>query len=235
MHASRDRRPARGAGLGRRSRRGAAAPRHRAGRRESPISVGAVDAGRSGVLRRRRRPRAGGLRDRRHGRDSREREVDWDLSPPASAGPFAPGNPVTKAPAARSFEVRHVQLARAAFAAIAAIMVTFSPDHSSVDRALDLQRLRARDRPRAARGRMARLPGRRALADRRCSASISVIAGLAGGIAQLRNDTMFFVIVIAWALLSRSHRDDHGRTGSARAASRAAEDGCRVAPSRATA
>ena len=39
---------------------------------------------------------------------------------------------MTKAPAARSFEVRHVQLARAAFAAIAAIMVTFSPDHSSV-------------------------------------------------------------------------------------------------------
>ncbi|MEV8267642.1 acyl-CoA synthetase [Microbacterium sp. NPDC076911] len=31
-----------------------------------------------------------------------------------------------------TFEVRHVQLARAAFAAIAAVMITFSPDHSAL-------------------------------------------------------------------------------------------------------
>ncbi|MGZ0712241.1 acyl-CoA synthetase (plasmid) [Coraliomargarita sp. W4R53] len=31
-----------------------------------------------------------------------------------------------------TFEVRHVQLARAAFAALAAVMITFSPDHSSL-------------------------------------------------------------------------------------------------------
>ncbi|WP_223172555.1 hypothetical protein [Microbacterium sp. NIBRBAC000506063] len=34
------------------------------------------------------------------------------------------------APAA-TFTVRHVQLARAALAAIAALMITFSPDHSA--------------------------------------------------------------------------------------------------------
>ncbi|TQJ30300.1 acyl-CoA synthetase [Microbacterium sp. SLBN-146] len=38
---------------------------------------------------------------------------------------------MTSAPSARTFEVRHVQLARAAFAAIAAVMITFSPDHSA--------------------------------------------------------------------------------------------------------
>ena len=38
---------------------------------------------------------------------------------------------MTPAASARTLDVRHLQLARAAFAAIAAIMVTFSPDHSS--------------------------------------------------------------------------------------------------------
>lgn len=38
---------------------------------------------------------------------------------------------MTSAPSARTFDVRHVQLARAAFAAIAAVMITFSPDHSA--------------------------------------------------------------------------------------------------------
>ena len=32
---------------------------------------------------------------------------------------------------ARTFEVRHVQLGRALFAAVAAIMITFSADHSA--------------------------------------------------------------------------------------------------------
>jgi hypothetical protein len=38
---------------------------------------------------------------------------------------------VTSAAPARTLEVRHLQIARAAFAALAAIMVTFSPDHSA--------------------------------------------------------------------------------------------------------
>ena len=105
------------------------------------------------------------------------------------------------APATRSFEVRHVQLARAAFAAIAAVMVTFSPDHSA---AVGLSIFSG----------FALASGLVLLAagwfvysvDTRWPSvvlgALSVIAGLAGGIAQLRSVTMFFVIVIAWALLT---------------------------------
>ena len=108
---------------------------------------------------------------------------------------------MTTAPASRSFEVRHVQLARAAFAAIAAIMVTFSPDHSA---AVGLSIFSG----------FALASGLVLLAagwfvhtvDTRWPSvvlgTLSVIAGLAGGIAQLRSVTMFFVIVIVWALLT---------------------------------
>jgi uncharacterized membrane protein HdeD (DUF308 family) len=108
---------------------------------------------------------------------------------------------VTTAPATRSFEMRHVQLARAAFAAIAAIMVTFSPDHSA---AVGLSIFSG----------FALASGLVLLAaawfvytvDTRWPSvvlgTLSVIAGLAGGIAQLRSVTMFFVIVISWALVT---------------------------------
>lgn len=108
---------------------------------------------------------------------------------------------MTTAPATRSFAVRHLQLARAAFAAIAAVMVTFSPDHSAV---VGLSIF----------GGFALASGLVLLAagwlvysvDTRWPSvvlgTLSVIAGLAGGIAQLRSVTMFFVIVIAWALLT---------------------------------
>ena len=97
--------------------------------------------------------------------------------------------------------MRHVQLARAAFAAIAAIMVTFSPDHSA---AVGLSIFSG----------FALASGLVLLAagwfvytvDTRWPSvvlgTLSVIAGLAGGIAQLRSVTMFFVIVIVWALLT---------------------------------
>jgi hypothetical protein len=108
---------------------------------------------------------------------------------------------VTTAPATRSFEVRHVQLARAAFAAIAAIMVTFSPDHSA---AVGLSIFSG----------FALASGLVLIAagwfvytvDTRWPTvvlgTLSMIAGLLGGIAQLRSVTMFFVIVISWALLT---------------------------------
>lgn len=108
---------------------------------------------------------------------------------------------MTTAPATRSFAVRHVQLARAAFAAIAAIMVTFSPDHSA---AVGLSIFSG----------FALASGLVLIAagwfvytvDTRWPSvvlgTLSVIAGLAGGIAQLRSVTGFFVIVIAWALLT---------------------------------
>jgi hypothetical protein len=108
---------------------------------------------------------------------------------------------VTKTSAARSFEVRHVQLARAAFAALAAIMVTFSPDHSAV---IGLSIFSG----------FALASGLVLIAagwfvytvDTRWPSvglgSLSVIAGMIAGVAQLRTDTMFFVIVISWALLT---------------------------------
>jgi hypothetical protein len=108
---------------------------------------------------------------------------------------------VTRSPAARSFEVRHVQLARAAFAALAAIMVTFSPDHSAV---IGLSIFSG----------FALATGLVLIAagwfvytvDTRWPSvglgSISVIAGMVAGVAQLRTETMFFVIVISWALVT---------------------------------
>lgn len=101
----------------------------------------------------------------------------------------------------RSFDVRHVQLARALFAAIAAVMVTFSPDHSAV---IGLSIFSG----------FALATGLVLLAagwivytvDTRWPSvllgTVSVVAGLAAGIAQLRTDTMFFVILVAWALLA---------------------------------
>jgi len=106
---------------------------------------------------------------------------------------------VTKAPADRTLDVRHVQLARAAVAAIAAVMVTFSPDHSA---AVGLSifsgfaflggivLLLAAWQVYPAGGRSA-------------TVTLGVLfaaAGMAASVAQLRTVTMFFVIVIAWAL-----------------------------------
>jgi len=108
---------------------------------------------------------------------------------------------VTRTPAARTFEVRHVQLARAAFAALAAVMVTFSPDHSA---AIGLSIFSGFA---FASGLV--LLGAAWLvypAGRRWPSIvlgvIFVVAGTAGGVAQLRSITMYFVIVIAWALAS---------------------------------
>lgn len=108
---------------------------------------------------------------------------------------------MTTAPATRSFHVRHVQLARAAFAAIAAIMVTFSPDHSAV------VGLSIFSGFAIATGLVLLAAGWWVYTvDTRWPSvvlgTLSVLAGLAGGIAQLRTVTMFFVIVVAWALLT---------------------------------
>jgi hypothetical protein len=108
---------------------------------------------------------------------------------------------VTKTSAARSFEVRHVQLARAAFAALAAVMVTFSPDHSAVIG------LSVFSGFALASGLVLIGAGWFVYTvDTRWPSvglgSLSVIAGMIAGVAQLRTDTMFFVIVISWALLT---------------------------------
>jgi uncharacterized membrane protein HdeD (DUF308 family) len=101
----------------------------------------------------------------------------------------------------RTFAVRHVQLARAAFAALAALMITFSPDHSAavgsavfsgfaIATGLVLLLAVWLVYPKGLRWPSAALGG------------VAIAAGMAGGLYPLRTVTGYFVIVIAWALLS---------------------------------
>lgn len=108
---------------------------------------------------------------------------------------------MTSALSARTFEVRHLQIARAAFAALAAVMVTFSPDHSAQVGmavfsgfaiatgivfllAVWLVYPAARRWPAVALGVAA------------------LIAGMFGGLPLFRTVTGFFAVVIAWAVVS---------------------------------
>ncbi|MFS0734636.1 acyl-CoA synthetase [Microbacterium sp. 1P10UB] len=106
---------------------------------------------------------------------------------------------MTSATPARAFELRHVQLARALFAAIAAVMITFSPDHSagiglSVFSGFAI-----------ATGLIFGLSAWLVLpAGQRCvgvtMGILSLLAGMIGGITTARSTTLFFVVVIVWAL-----------------------------------
>lgn len=107
---------------------------------------------------------------------------------------------MTTAPA-RTFEVRHVQLARAAFAALAAVMVTFSPDHSAaVGLSIFSGFVVATGIVLLVSAWLVHTAGTRWPSI--LLGTISVIAGLASGAAPLRSVTTFFVVVIAWALLT---------------------------------
>lgn len=108
---------------------------------------------------------------------------------------------MTSAPSVRAFDVRHVQLARAAFATIAALMITFSPDHSAqvgmsvfsgFAIATGLIHLLAvwLVYPSGLRWPSLLL------------AIVTLTAGMAAGVAPLRTVTGFFVVVIAWAALT---------------------------------
>jgi len=101
----------------------------------------------------------------------------------------------------RTFAVRHVQLARAAFAAIAALMITFSPDHSAgvgsavfsgfaIATGLVLLLAVWLVYPKGRRWPAAALGG------------LAIVAGMASGLYPLRTVAGYFVIVIAWALVS---------------------------------
>lgn len=102
---------------------------------------------------------------------------------------------------ARAFTVRHVQLLRALFAALAALMITFSSDHSApvglsvfsgfVFVTALIQMLAAwLVLPEGSRWSYVLL------------AALGVVAGTATGIPAWRSDDLFFVVVSAWALLS---------------------------------
>jgi uncharacterized membrane protein HdeD (DUF308 family) len=108
---------------------------------------------------------------------------------------------VTSASSARTFEVRHLQLARAAFAALAALMLTFSPDHSAeVGLAVFSGFAIATGLIFALSAWLVFSAGRRWPAA--TLAFLSIAAGMASGIAPLRTNEMFFVVIVAWALSS---------------------------------
>ncbi|WP_394685586.1 acyl-CoA synthetase [uncultured Microbacterium sp.] len=101
----------------------------------------------------------------------------------------------------RAFDVRHVQLARALFAALAAVMVTFSSDHSAplglgvfsgfalatgLVFALSVWLVH----PRGQRLIPALL------------AIVSIVAGMVASVGAWRTTGVFFGVVIAWALVS---------------------------------
>jgi hypothetical protein len=101
----------------------------------------------------------------------------------------------------RAFAVRHLQLARAAFAAIAALMITFSSDHSApVGSAIFSGFAIATGMVLLLAVWLVYPAGRRWPAA--TLGGIAIIAGMASGLYPLRTVTGFFVIVIAWAVLS---------------------------------
>lgn len=112
-----------------------------------------------------------------------------------------PGPSVTTSPSTRAFDVRHLQLARAAFAALAAVMVTFSSDHSA---ALGLAVFSGFA---LATGLVFALSAWLVFPrDERMVpvllASVSIIAGLVSSVGAWRTTGVFFAVVIAWALVS---------------------------------
>jgi len=106
---------------------------------------------------------------------------------------------VSSASAARPLEVRHLQLARAVAAAVAAAMITFSPDHSA---AMGLSVFSGFTILSAillfAAAWLVFPSGQRAGAV--LLGALDLVAGMIAGIAPLRGDITFFVLVAVWAL-----------------------------------
>lgn len=101
----------------------------------------------------------------------------------------------------KGFAAHHVQLLRAAFAAIAAVMITFSPDHSAA------VGLAVFSGFAIATGLVWLLSvwlvfpaGRRGMPV--LMAVANLLAGMSAGVTVWRSTAMFFVIVIAWALVT---------------------------------
>ncbi|QKJ20933.1 acyl-CoA synthetase [Microbacterium hominis] len=105
---------------------------------------------------------------------------------------------MTPSPAARTFEVRHVQFARAAFAALAAIMITFSPDHSAaVGAAVFSGFAIATGLVWAVSLWLVYPAGQRVIPGLMALATLA--AGMAGGLPPLRTIDGYFWMVILWA------------------------------------
>ena len=107
---------------------------------------------------------------------------------------------MTTAASTRVFDARHVQLARAAFAAIAAIMITFSSDHSAaVGLAVFGGFALATGIVHILAAWLVDPKGRRWPSI--LLGAVTLLAGMVASIGDLRNTTGFFVIVISWAFV----------------------------------
>ena len=101
----------------------------------------------------------------------------------------------------RAFEVRHLQLMRALFAAVAAIMITFSPDHSAgVGLSVFSGWAIATALVLFLSAWLVYEAGSRATPI--ALGVVTVIAGMIAGMPGIRSVTLFFVVVVAWAVLS---------------------------------
>ncbi|MGF2949590.1 acyl-CoA synthetase [Microbacterium alcoholitolerans] len=101
----------------------------------------------------------------------------------------------------RPFTARHVQLSRAALAAVAAIMITFSPDHSAavglavfggfaIVTAFVLILAAILVYPAGRRWPAVMMGG------------FTLVLGMAASVPTWRSETLFFVLVIVWAALT---------------------------------
>lgn len=107
---------------------------------------------------------------------------------------------MTDAPT-RTFEVRHLQLARALLAALAAIMITFSADHSApVGLAVFSGFAIATALVFFVAAWLVFGAGERTPAI--LLGIVALVAGMITGLPPLRTTTLFFVVVIAWAAVS---------------------------------
>lgn len=108
---------------------------------------------------------------------------------------------MTPSSSVRTFEVRHVQLARAGFAALAALMITFSPDHSAAVGAAVFSGFAIATglvfllaawlvSPTGGRGAAIAL------------GAVTVVAGIVASLPPVRSVAGFFIVVIAWAVIA---------------------------------
>ncbi|MCR2783116.1 MULTISPECIES: acyl-CoA synthetase [unclassified Microbacterium] len=100
---------------------------------------------------------------------------------------------------ARTFDVRHLQLARALFALTAGIMITFSGDHSAAVGLAVFSGFAVATALVQLLSAWLVFPA----GSRWTSVLIGILtmlAGMLGGVAGLRTSTMFFALVIVWAL-----------------------------------
>lgn len=131
---------------------------------------------------------------------------------------------MTASPSVRAFEVRHLQIARALFAALAAVMVTFSGDHSAavglsvfsgfaIATGLVFALAAWLVYPAGGRGPAILMAG------------LNLVAGMVAGIGPWRTTELLFLLLIAWAASTalveivagvRARRQDAASAGASR-------------------